>query len=97
MEKHVITDLKHLTEIAGIFKAIAHPERVGIMQVIYREKRIAVKGIYERLRLQQSVVSRHLGILRSAGVVRREQQGQKIYYCPCFDNKTLLCLPKCIV
>ena len=97
MGKLVTPDLKQLNEMAGILTAIAHPERLGIMQIIYQEKRIAVKGIYERLRLQQSVVSRHLGILRSAGVVRREQEGQKIYYCPCFDSKTLLCLPKCIL
>ncbi|HRI24130.1 MAG TPA: metalloregulator ArsR/SmtB family transcription factor, partial [Ferruginibacter sp.] len=44
------------------------------------EKRITVTEIYVRLRLEQSVASQHLAILRKAGIVTTERDGKFIYY-----------------
>jgi DNA-binding transcriptional ArsR family regulator len=41
---------------------------------------LTVTDIYIRLRLEQSVASQHLAILRRAGVVTTERQGKFIYY-----------------
>jgi DNA-binding transcriptional ArsR family regulator len=49
-------------------------------QVIEEEKKITVTEIYVRLRLEQSVASQHLAILRHANVVKTERDGKFIYY-----------------
>jgi DNA-binding transcriptional ArsR family regulator len=41
---------------------------------------MTVTEIYVKLRLEQSVASQHLAILRSAGVVKTERNGKFIYY-----------------
>jgi DNA-binding transcriptional ArsR family regulator len=48
--------------------------------LIDEEKKITVTEIYVRLRLEQSVASQHLAILRKAGIVNTERDGKFIYY-----------------
>jgi DNA-binding transcriptional ArsR family regulator len=88
---------KDMHDMAEIMKAMAHSDRLAIMKLLCKSqaKGLTVKSIYERLRLQQPVVSRHLNILKSAGVVRRIQTGQKICYCLCMDKKNIESLLKC--
>jgi DNA-binding transcriptional ArsR family regulator len=49
---------------------------------------MTVTDIYIKLRLEQSVASQHLAILRRAGVVLTERQGKFIYYS--LDNDRLV-------
>jgi DNA-binding transcriptional ArsR family regulator len=44
------------------------------------KERMTVTEIYVQLRLEQSVASQHLAILRRAGIVRTERDGKFIYY-----------------
>ena len=48
--------------------------------MIETEKKITVTEIYVRLRLEQSVASQHLAILRRAGIVTTQRDGKFIYY-----------------
>ena len=84
-------------DMAVVMKAMAHSDRLAIMKLLCKNQAegLSVKTIYEKLRLQQPVVSRHLNILKSAGVVRRSQNGQKIHYCLCMDKKNMEALLKC--
>jgi len=92
------TKKKIIQELAEILKAIAHPDRLAILQLLSssKDRWLTVKVIYEKLKLQQPVASRHLTILKSAGVVNRKQEGQKIYYCICKEKKTVDSLTKCL-
>jgi len=92
------TKKKIIQELAVILKAIAHPDRLAILQLLSssQDRWLTVKVIYEKLKLQQPVASRHLNILKSAGVVSRKQEGQKIYYCICKEKKTVDSLTKCL-
>ena len=83
---------------AEVMRAMAHSDRLAILKLLCTNKTegLTVKRIYERLRLQQPVVSRHLNILKSAGVVRRKQEGQKISYCLCMDKKNIELVLKCL-
>ena len=73
---------------AELLKAIAHPDRLAILNLLgkNRDGRLTVKRIYEKLNLQQPIASRHLNILRTAGVVNRVQHGQNVFYCLCTDK-----------
>ncbi|HET9431116.1 MAG TPA: metalloregulator ArsR/SmtB family transcription factor [Chitinophagaceae bacterium] len=86
-------DMKNMAEM---LKASAHPDRLAILSLLCKANGgLTVKSIYEKLSLQQPVVSRHLNILRNAGVVRRLREGQKIYYCLCNEKKAVESLSKC--
>jgi len=62
-------------------RAINHKLRHVIMSTILAEKnRITVTDIYVRLRLEQSVASHHLAILRKAGAMTTKRDGKFIYY-----------------
>ena len=63
-----------------VFRAINHPLRRQILQYLHQEARMTVTQLYIKLRLEQSVVSQHLAILRKAGVVQTERQGKFIFY-----------------
>ena len=51
-----------------------------MVELISEQKRMTVTEIYVKLRLEQSVASQHLAILRRAGVVVTERDGKFIYY-----------------
>ncbi len=83
--------------MAEILKAMAHADRLAILNLLCkkRNEKLTVKNIYENLSMSQPVVSRHLNILKSAGVVRRLPEGQKIYYCLCTEKKNIVSLMNC--
>lgn len=65
---------------ALVIRAINHKLRYQIVQLIYKKGPIAVTDIYVKLRLEQSVASQHLAILRNAGIVKTEREGKQIFY-----------------
>lgn len=86
MEKAVIAkdDLKidviQLKKAALVYRAINHKLRQQIIKFINQNGKITVTQIYVKLRLEQSVASQHLAILRKAGFVITERDGKFIYY-----------------
>jgi len=88
---------EEMKNMAEILKAMAHPDRLAILILLCQNKSegLSVKDIYVKLSLQQPVASRHLNIMKSAGVVRRLQEGQKISYCLCMEKKPIESLLKC--
>src|SRR5678816_3876185 len=73
-------DLHNLKKAAMILRAINHKLRQQILKLIDEQGRITVTEIYVKLRLEQSVASQHLAILRKAGFVKTERDGKFIYY-----------------
>lgn len=64
-----------------VFKALADPTRQKILQVIVNNE-LAVSELVEVLRLPQSTVSRHLRVLRDAGLVDHRNSGTSSLYSP---------------
>ena len=69
-----------LRKAAMVLRAVNHKLRQQIMKLIEEKKKIAVTDIYVKLRIEQSVASQHLAILRRAKVVKTEREGKHIYY-----------------
>lgn len=63
-----------------ILRALAHPLRLKILEFIDRNKTINVNKIYNSLKLEQSITSQHLRILRLAGLVHTKRDGKFIHY-----------------
>ena len=69
-----------LQESAEILRALAHPLRMRILEFIDKNKEINVNKIYNTLKLEQSITSQHLRILRIAGIVVTHREGKFIHY-----------------
>ena len=70
----------NLKKAALVLRALNHKLRQQILALIETEKKITVTEIYVRMRLEQSVASQHLAILRRAGIVITQRDGKFIYY-----------------
>jgi DNA-binding transcriptional ArsR family regulator len=70
----------NVKKAALVLRALNHKLRQQILGLIENEKKISVTEIYVRMRLEQSVASQHLAILRKAGIVDTERDGKFIYY-----------------
>ncbi len=64
---------------AEIIKAMAHPTRLFIVDELSRGER-CVAELTEMVEVDMSTISRHLSILRNAGILRDERRGTSIYY-----------------
>ena len=79
-EPSINVDYQALKKAALVLRALNHKLRQQLLKLIEEEKKITVTEIYVRLRLEQSVASQHLAILRKAGIVITQRDGKFIYY-----------------
>lgn len=73
---------------ARIAKAMAHPTRVFILEVLQEGER-CVCELTDLIGADQSTVSKHLAVLRQAGLVEDRREGVMIYYrlrCKCIPG-----------
>jgi DNA-binding transcriptional ArsR family regulator len=68
-----------LEVVAARFRALGEPHRLRILQVLEAGE-AAVGEIAQRLKANQSNVSRHLQSLYDAGLVGRRREGSNIFY-----------------
>ncbi len=78
--KDILLDYADLRKAVLVLRAVNHQLRQRIIDLLEESEGITVTDIYIKLRLEQSVASQHLAILRRAGVVRTERNGKFIYY-----------------
>ena len=71
---------ENLQASSEILRALAHPLRMQILEFIDKHKTINVNKIYNTLKLEQSITSQHLRILRLAGIVETRREGKFIHY-----------------
>lgn len=71
---------------AKIFKALGHPSRLTMVTAL-RDGEKCVCELQQMLGFDMSTISKHLAILKEAGVVSTEKKGTSVYY-----KLTLACL-----
>lgn len=74
-----LTDLARLEEAAAVLKAVAHPVRLRIVELL-EPGEMTVTELLTCLGTQQAYTSQQLNILKSKGVVAARRQGNQIYY-----------------
>jgi DNA-binding transcriptional ArsR family regulator len=79
-------DSELLSKGRKIFRAINHSLRQQMLQLIHNNGQITVTDLYVKLRLEQSVVSQHLAILRREKFVNTKREGKCIYYSVNYDR-----------
>ena len=73
---------------AEIVKALAHPTRLYIVDALSKGER-CVCELRDGIGADFSTVSKHLSVLKNAGIVVDEKRGLQVYYrlrCPCILN-----------
>src|SRR5438270_3032414 len=78
--QELVLDEDKVRKTALLLRALNNPLRKKILHFINARGRVHVSEIYKRLRLEQSVTSQHLAILRRANFVIAEREGRIIYY-----------------
>jgi DNA-binding transcriptional ArsR family regulator len=76
----LLIEVVQLRKAALIFRSINNKLRQQILRLIHQNKRMMVTDIYVKLRLEQSVASQHLAILRMSDLVITQRDGKFIYY-----------------
>lgn len=75
------TDLyKRSEQSFKLFRALNHKLRRSMLELLEKNEKLTVTDTYVKLRVEQSVASQHLAILRKAGLVNTERQGKFIFY-----------------
>jgi ArsR family transcriptional regulator len=64
---------------AAFFKALAHPVRIGILEILTRRER-SVRELQAALGVEQPVVSQQLAVLRANNIVAARKTGASVRY-----------------
>lgn len=72
--------------MAEFAKALAHPARVAILEILAESNMCICGDITERLPLAQSTVSQHLKALKTAGIITGNIDGVRTCYCLDYES-----------
>ncbi|MBK8110972.1 MAG: helix-turn-helix transcriptional regulator [Saprospiraceae bacterium] len=77
-------DIEFLEQATEKLKAIAHPIRFVIVEMLSRENELSVTDIHEKLDIEQAVASHHLRILKNQNVVKNSayHENQQLHQDP---------------
>ena len=80
MATEVPDEDKRIDKAAYVLKAVAHPLRIKIIQILHDNKELNVSAIYKHLNAEQSLISHHLINMRDKGILDIRRSGKNIYY-----------------
>ncbi len=92
--ENIILDSKKLEKAATMLKAMAHPMRIAILNLLENGKKKSVTEIHQALGLEQSTTSHHLGILKDKTILVSERKGKNTFYY--LRNESLSHIIECV-
>ena len=100
--KYLHTDMIKQKEkfnlLAETLKSIAHPERLAILFLLCHCTKggLTVKHIYKTMNIEQPIASRHLGILKRGGLLKRDVKKTGTYYYMNMEHQLSKCISNCL-
>lgn len=93
-EQLTVEQLEHASEM---LKAMAHPVRISILNMLDKNNSLSVTQIHEAIGIEQAAASHHLGILKNKGILGLKKDGKNAYYYIKNENLSnmLVCINKC--
>jgi DNA-binding transcriptional ArsR family regulator len=73
------TEKKILEAKSRVLKALGHPSRLYIVEKLSRGEQCVCK-LVDEIEADFSTVSKHLAVLKSAGIVEDDKRGQQVFY-----------------
>lgn len=97
MAKQPNLDLKKLEVAKETIRAITHPLRITIVQMLLKNEKMSVTQIYEELKIEQPTASHHLSILKDKNILDAKRTGRMICYSVKANilEKVLKCIDQC--
>lgn len=88
---------KRLEEAASKLRAIAHPMRIAIIDLLEKKNQMTVTEIYEQLKIEQASASHHLNILKTKGILDSRRSGKNTFYSIKHEalSQIIECLSRC--
>ncbi len=87
-------NISKLELAASKLRAISHPMRIAIIELLANGEKLSVTEIYEALNIEQATASHHLNILKNKDVLISKREGKKIFYS--IKNMTLTEIIECV-
>ena len=75
-----LLDIESLTAAAECLRALAHPHRLQIVQLLLSGKQYSVNEIAEHCDLNQPTTSDHLRLMQRCGFLENQKDGRTVYY-----------------
>src|SRR5882757_4686138 len=72
-------------KLASMMKALGHPARIAILQLLIKSQACICGHMVEELGLAQATISQHLKELKNVGLIKGAIEGTSVCYC--IDNK----------
>ena len=91
----VKVDYLQVKKSSLILRALNHKLRQQILKLLEEQIKLTVTEMYIQLRLEQSVASQHLAILRRAGIVKTQREGKFIYYL--LNHERIISISGCVL
>jgi DNA-binding transcriptional ArsR family regulator len=73
-------DIEKLDCMVNRIKALSHPDRIAILELLQKKERASVGEIQSHLNLEQASTSNHLRILRDQQILVAKRAGKNKYY-----------------
>ncbi len=79
-------DIQFLEDSTETLRAIAHPIRIAIVDLLHKKNRMSVTDIYKQLKIEQAVASHHLRIMKNKNILDVEREGKSSFYSLAHDE-----------
>lgn len=73
-------DIGFLENATETLRSIAHPIRIAVIDLLFKQGPLTVTQIYEHLQIEQAVASHHLRILKNKQVLTVQRDGKNSLY-----------------
>lgn len=92
-----VLEQETLEKVAFVLKTIAHPLRIGIVDLLHRHEEQNVNQICGALNSEQSLTSHHLQNMKLKGILGSRREGKNIFYHLKVKEVTsvISCIEKC--
>ena len=89
--------IEQLEKVAFILKTVAHPLRLGVVDLLTYHERLSVNEICEKLHAEQSLVSHHLNNMKLKRILGSSREGKNVYYFLKMKEvvKVIACMESC--
>ena len=92
-------NIKKLEHMSDVLKAVAHPLRIAIVDLLIQSKELTVTELYLALNIPQPEASRQLRVLKNAGLIKVKKNGNSRLYSLVDKDifKLLNCVENCTI
>jgi DNA-binding transcriptional ArsR family regulator len=73
-------DARKLEIAANMLKAVAHPARLSVVDLLDQIEELNVSELQEKIGIEQALLSHHLTQMRDKGLLKCRREGKNMYY-----------------